>query len=273
VENDTVIIGVSGKKQSGKSSLCKYLQAWYFCNFEKKDVEFEQLKNGEIVFKNTDVNCVQNSDCKIYSFADPLKKFCIDVMGLSYEWCYGTELDKNSLTKYKWDNLPIDIRIKYSICIEPVHDIVITTEKEDSEGFACISNISCKGGEALPRIGPMTAREILQVFGTNVMRNMFSSTIWVDGTINTIKNYKAKIAFVADTRFVSEVNAIMDEKNGYLIRLQRKISDDIHPSEVELDNFDFNKFGDRVLVIDNNNMTLENQCQIALEFFKKILNI
>ena len=55
-----IIIGLSGKKSSGKTSLCNYFQSF--------------LKTP-----------------KIYSLAEPLKNFCIDVLGLSYEQCYGTE--------------------------------------------------------------------------------------------------------------------------------------------------------------------------------------
>ena len=38
------------------------------------------------------------SEIKIYNFADPLKALCMDILGMSYEQCYGTEEEKNSLT-------------------------------------------------------------------------------------------------------------------------------------------------------------------------------
>jgi hypothetical protein len=242
--NDTIIIGVSGKKRSGKDSLCKYLQAWYFCNFEQKDVTFKQRQDGKIVFNGRPGlgdDTVQDYDCKIYSFADPLKKFCIEIMGLTYENCYGTEEEKNSFSNYRWNNLPLLSRIKYSKYY------------------------------IIPRSGFMTAREILQYVGTDIFRNMFSNTIWVNATIDTIKRENKKIALIADIRFESEIDAIMNEKNGCIIRLKRKIADDEHTSETQLDNFDFSQFGDRSLVIDNREMTIEEQCEKGLEFFQKIL--
>ena len=81
----TFIVGVSGKKQSGKNTVCKYLS------------KMIQLKASRT--------------CKIYSFADALKeKVCIDVMGLSKEQCYGTDEQKNTLTGYRWENLPQEIK-------------------------------------------------------------------------------------------------------------------------------------------------------------------
>ena len=212
----SIIIGVSGKKQAGKSTLCEYLTDRYKSQFDS---------------------------IKIYSFADPLKRFCVDGMGLSEEQCYGPDEDKNTFTKYKWDTLPIEIRNKFSI-----------------------------KGEGSKR-GPMTAREVLQIFGTNVMRKMFSDKIWVNATISLIKREKPTIAFIADVRFRSEIDALMNEKDGYAVRLTRRLFDDSHPSEVDLDDFDFRSLGDRCLVIDNQNLTIDEKNDIAVPFFERITGI
>lgn len=43
---------------------------------------------------------------KIYSFADTLKNdICMNMLGLSYDQCYGSEEDKNSPTHIKWENM------------------------------------------------------------------------------------------------------------------------------------------------------------------------
>ena len=43
---------------------------------------------------------------KSYSFADMLKtNVCIEVLGLSYNQCYGTDEDKNSQTHISWNNI------------------------------------------------------------------------------------------------------------------------------------------------------------------------
>ena len=205
-----VVVGLSGRKQSGKNTVCDYL-------LEQIDVK-----------------------CKIYSFADSLKRFCIDVMGLREEQCYGSDEDKNSITIYTWDNMTYDIQRSYAV-------------------------------DGVMPAGQMTAREIMQVFGTDVMRDMFDKDIWVKSTFNLINSQDVDVAFIADTRFPSEVNAIKDQDNGYVIRLTRKVADDCHVSETALDDYDFSVLGERACMIDNQDMTIEEQNEIAWNFLKPIL--
>ena len=61
---DKVIVGLSGSKQSGKSTIAEYL-----------------LNNLNMLNNFHDLNV------SVCSFADPLKRFLIDVLGLSEERC------------------------------------------------------------------------------------------------------------------------------------------------------------------------------------------
>lgn len=80
----TQIIGISGRKQSGKSTCADYI--------------------ANITSKN-------NKICKIYSFADPLKQdICMNILGLTEQQCYGTDDDKNTLTDTYWDNKQLTAR-------------------------------------------------------------------------------------------------------------------------------------------------------------------
>jgi hypothetical protein len=83
----------------------------------------------------------------ISAFAEPIKQFCNEVLGISYELMNGTDEQKNSLTEYLWDNMPIDIRLRHY-----------------KKTF-----LGCK----LSRKGPMTVREVMQVFGTDICRTYF----------------------------------------------------------------------------------------------------
>lgn len=75
------IIAFSGRKQSGKTTCAEFV-AKYF--------------NGIVEPFN---------GATIYNFADPLKKdICMNILGLSYDQCYGEDIDKNSLTDIRWDN-------------------------------------------------------------------------------------------------------------------------------------------------------------------------
>lgn len=82
----TKILAFSGRKQSGKSTGSEYVESL--------------LKQNSTTITY-----------KTYSFADPLKKdICMNILGLSYEQCYGTDEDKNTLTDLEWDNKKLTAR-------------------------------------------------------------------------------------------------------------------------------------------------------------------
>lgn len=80
----TKIIAFAGRKQSGKTTCSFYLE------------EVLKLKGKSV---------------KIYNFADPLKQnICIDILGLTYEQCYGSDDSKNELVDCYWDNHQLSAR-------------------------------------------------------------------------------------------------------------------------------------------------------------------
>jgi hypothetical protein len=231
----------SGKKQSGKSSAGKFV----FCEYVNRKIGQKRLtieKVGkEIVvvdtFKNNAMipidtpsteakQLASTYSVKMYSFADPLKAFCINVLGLDHSQCYGTDDDKNSQTHISWDDLPLEIREKYS---------------RPRRG---------SGGNK-PASGYMTAREVMQVFGTDMCRRI-DNNCWARGLYSTIKNEEYELAIVTDARFPNEVT-LGTEDRAKVVRLQRKVIEDAHDSEHALDDF---PLGEYSLVIDNQDMTL-----------------
>lgn len=215
-----LILGISGKKQSGKDTIGKYL------------VEALSERNIKV---------------KVYSFADSLKKLCMEVLGLSYEQCYGSNEDKNTPTIYKWENLPLDIRNKYSL---------------EEKVYGKQSHVE------FPKKGFLTAREILQIVGTDLFRKMLAPDIWVKATFREIKKQCLDVAIIADVRFPEEVEAISSE-GGYIVRLNRTIYKDYHESERALDHFDFNR--PNIMMVDNQNKTIDEQNQIVYDFVNSLL--
>jgi len=67
------IIAFAGRKQSGKTTLATQIVNWLY--------ELDGLEDQAIV----------------YNFADPLKNVCMDILGLGFEQCYGTDQEKNEL--------------------------------------------------------------------------------------------------------------------------------------------------------------------------------
>lgn len=79
----TTIIAFAGRKQSGKTTCSEFLNKI-----------FSTLGSS-----------------KIYNFADPLKQnICIDILGLSYNQCYGTDDKKNEFVDCYWDGRQLTAR-------------------------------------------------------------------------------------------------------------------------------------------------------------------
>lgn len=81
------IIAFAGRKQSGKTTSCEFVQKY---------------GNGRLQPLNS---------VKIYNFADPLKQdICINILGLTKEQCYGTDEQKNELVNCYWNNKQLSAR-------------------------------------------------------------------------------------------------------------------------------------------------------------------
>ena len=79
-----MIIAFAGRKQSGKTSACEFVQKLWA---SKK----------------------QENSC-IYNFADPLKHMCQTILGLTYNQCYGTDKHKNELVDCYWNGKQLSAR-------------------------------------------------------------------------------------------------------------------------------------------------------------------
>ena len=237
------IIGLSGKKQSGKNTVANIISG---IALKKIDLinDFELDNNGKLLIHcaegvgeldlyRKDAEFVDYAHrfiwpyVKIYSFADDLKKMCIDLFEIPEECVYGTDDEKNKIQEHLlWENMP-------GLLDEP-------KRKKWS--------------------GPMTAREFMQFFGTEIMRKMYES-VWTERTIKNIKTENPQISVISDCRFKNEALA-MKEQKAKLIYLTRSISKDSHSSENGFEDFD-----DFDAVIDNQNMTIE---ETTIELMKII---
>ena len=105
----------------------------------------------------------------------------------------------------------------------------------------------------------------MQIFGTDICREMFHDDIWVDATFKKIEQDGVKIAIIADVRFPSEVNAIKNRPKYRMVRLGKTIdSSDNHASETSLDDFDWDSLGvANCLVINNEDMDIVKKNKLA----------
>ena len=205
----TKILGFAGKKQSGKNTCCNFLQMLKFHEYGVcKNASLNE--QGQILVSDLFGERVSGSDwipiteeyvdisqllesfrpCKIYAFADVLKEFSVDVLGLEYNQVYGTNEEKNSPTHLLWENMPI-------------------------------------GNNK----GPMTGREVLQYFGSDICRKMYEN-IWFDACIRRIRKDNPELALISDVRFPNEIKGVQNE-GGVVFGLPRDIVNgkDTHSSE------------------------------------------
>lgn len=151
----------------------------------------------------------------LVAFADPLKEFLRDAFGLSAAHLWGSEEQKNELSPILWSNFP-----KVGPMCVP--------------GFLG-SNVNKQ----------MTYREVMQYFGTDIMRSI-DPDCWVRLWEKRIAKITG-IVVAHDVRFDNEAEAI-HRHNGKVIQLLRGEKRDPHCSEkgISQDNVD--------CVIDNRNL-------------------
>ena len=237
------ILGISGKKQSGKNTAANHIHGLVLTRL-KLAKDFRLDDSGNLVILTSDSNGMvdwgefdvtrKDSDfvnyaeyniwphIKMYSFADGLKNLCVEFFGLKPEQVYGTDKQKNQeVSHLRWENMPKAINSTM------MKKIVTAPDAKRSFDW---------------KEGPMTAREFMQFFGTDVMRKMHEP-VHVNHAIDKILSEKPALSIIPDVRFPNEVKAIQDA-GGKVIRLSRSTKQDDHASECGLDqeNFDWDNF-------------------------------
>lgn len=239
-----LILGISGRKQSGKTTTGNFILSLYLAKLglsEKiyiddigqiivSDLLENKAYEGIFDIDNipTDENASYafarlNKQIKIYNFADILKKdICINILGLTKEQCYGPDDKKNELTNIVWDNKQL------------------------------------------------SARDVMQVVGTDIFRKL-DPNVWVRATISKIIKDNPDLAIITDCRFPNEVQAIK-EAGGKVLRLTRDPYSSEHISEkiLDKDSYDWNNFD---FIIDNANMSLYDQLVEIKKTLEQILEI
>lgn len=250
----TKIISIAGAKRSGKGSAANYIMGtilWqnqlikgtYKIN-DKGELWVSDLYGDERMsgifdtsiddpyfqkFLNEEVY----PKIRIYNFADYLKQICMDLFGLSFNQCYGSEEDKTSLSKVKWSNFPGKRPSKTNLTAGFIH-----------EPF-------------------MTAREVLQYVGTEIFRRM-NDTCWIDATFAKIKRDNPEVAVIADLRFPNEAKATKDQ-GGYLLKTTRCDITDDHESENAMKDWT-----DYDFVIDNKDLSIPETNKLVDNIMKQI---
>jgi len=264
------IIGFSGRKESGKNTVADFSLAYW--GFRKDFCESSLWVNWNVIpeFLYDSVTIAFDSHrrrgagfCNVVALADELKRACVQILGLSESAVNGSDDEKNAPTDYRWESAPSHIRwVCGNKTIRQLDGSLASFGALSTEDAARIIHTT----NAFPeghRTGLMSGRDIMQVFGTELMRNTFGPDVWLDATLRTIHRVSEEkpdtIHFISDVRFPNEVEGILREPNGHVIRLTRSPHgfSDKHPSEAALDSYNWEKDG--CIVLDNGGMNIPQQ--------------
>ena len=227
---------MSGRRSAGKNTLAKAAYEY----FSDKGISVQEC-----------------------SFADTLKQFCINTLGLTHNQCYGSDEDKNSETEYLWENVEDDfLRWKFAGCKWKEKGIENGLEMDRDTFHYCSSYRS------ILKEGKITAREVMQLLGTDLIRKTFGN-VWAAATIRSILSSPFDISIITDNRFPNEAESVLSQPLGFVVKLTRAPIPDAHASESSMDGFNWQR--DKCFVLDNRDMSLEQQEEHFIPILDQIL--
>jgi hypothetical protein len=269
----TKILGFAGKKYSGKTSAANFLVGTFLANIVQTETNesiipyFKLDDRGRLIVPtnlepkmvfNTNISQWEPSESlsegildvkgrqndttwlvenlwpyvKVYSFADILKQIINGLLDIDDEYLNGSK--KEHSTKVRADILPIP------------------REKLGNKAY-------------LKKTGYLTAREIAQYLGTDILRTI-NPNCFVDYTLKQIGIEAPMYAIIDDCRFENEVKGIL-EHGGLVYGLERNIDKQelaTHVSETLDDAFNI-----CTRRINNNNLTMIEKNEIVMQFLTK----
>lgn len=279
-----MIIGVSGKTGSGKDTIGKIIQYLInenqISNSSRYSPTFEQFCDPRYA------SLIGEPSWKIKKFAGKLKEVCSLLTGIPVEDFEKQEV-KDRILGEEWT------RYGYANGFSKVYrngeeEIIMNNKQCSKERYKEELRINWQTAYK----HQYTVREILQLVGTDTMRNVIHEDVWVNALFaDYVKrtcdeetgiqwgHYEYPNWIVTDVRFPNEADAIKS-RGGLLIRVNRnrelrdpegfvaeaigtglhglvapmplgkelydKAVRDQHPSEISLDNYQFDE------VVDNN---------------------
>lgn len=210
-----MIIGITGKAQSGKDTACKIIQ---LINDIDYDLACSEGEGEKYVLENIDIESPSYM-WKKHAFADKLKECASIILGVP---------------RFMFES------------------------GEFKESFTTLP-LSNKEGE------PMTNREFLQYFGTEVGRNI-DKNLWVKALMYSYGRCEKENWIIPDVRFPNEAEAVR-EAGGIIWKVERegsgagnhiseKLIDDIKADIVIENNLDMKYYIKAVIMAYNHTMEL-----------------
>lgn len=245
------LIGISGKKQSGKNTVTKIWQLLdYFHNglstdLKKEYYEISSIADIEYVERHLYIDIWDKSYYKQKSFANKLKQIVCLLIGCSMEQLEDNIFKETPLGN-DWIVYKLTPKEDYDVnlldsSITLNYPIIFLSEKEAQENIKIYNYCNCTDYEKVE----LTPRLLLQLLGTQCGREIIHPNIWVNALFSEYVSYHNSRVniytlpkwIISDVRFENEAKAIK-ERNGIIIRVNRNSENkDNHQSEIDLDNY------------------------------------
>lgn len=221
------VVGISGKKQSGKSSLRNFLMGIKLVDSgvlrkfnisTKGELMVPTVIDSKDEMRGLDLN-QRNYNFQIYasqviwpviknySIANNLKYTIIDLFQVEYEQCFGSDDDKNKETNIRWADI--------SFALPP--RIVGKIKKEGKIDYF------------------LTARELMETF-SQLCRNI-KSDCWLNKNNMEIERDNYPMSIVDDIRYRNELISMKEKFDLFSIRLERAPFYSDSEGEIDLDGY------------------------------------
>jgi len=142
---------------------------------------------------------------ELAAYADPIKRFLVDIIGIDPVKIHGNDKDKNAATGYRWEKMPFWLQEKFG----------------KSEG-------------------DVTIRHTMQIFGTELNREIWDQQLWVRAMERRISMAASDWLLVTDCRYQNEIDSIRASggkvwKIDGIQRGEEATNNDNHSSEKVMD--------------------------------------
>lgn len=236
------IIAFSGLKSAGKSTAASMLE--FLLNTPKIFHSYFFYKHQFLIPKK-----------KLYktiAFADPIKEMLSCLLNMD-----------------RWEFESRNIKENCIVCLKNLSKIYTNGYDVDAYNLLSDSKFSKIAKEWNPELSKqyyLSIRQVMQLFGTEIMRNNIDDKIWINCVLN--RSYNQNL-IISDLRFITEYEEIKN-RNGFIIYIDRGLTPSLHKSESEMQTLlNQNKFD---LVIDNKNINLKELFNLLKINLNKIKN-
>lgn len=236
------IIAISGLKAAGKSTVASMLE--FLFNTPKIFHSYFWYKHQKLILKKKRYTIV--------AFADPIKEMLCSLLNMQ-----------------RWEFESRNIKENCVVCLADLSKIYTNGCGLDLYNLLSDAKFSKLAKEWNPDLSKqyyLSIRQIMQLFGTEIMRNTIDDKIWINCVLS--RAHKSNL-IISDLRFITEYEEVKN-RDGFIIYIDRGLTPGLHKSESEMQTLlNQNKFD---LVIDNKNINLKELFNLIKVNLNKIKN-